>query len=443
MKLQCSCSAKYAFDVTPVAGLTIFIDGGDPIGRPGDSLNLNAVTSSLFQAGPAADKGGFDIDATPTTSYDHLEGVTVTSIAPGGTPDNNLIAIVAGTNGDDDLTAQGVAAGTVDVTVNGGPTVRYIGVADLTLQGQNGDDDIDIDIQVENLKVAFTADGGLPSVTGDELTVTGVNNDAPDNVNWTPNPVSTEDGTLTVNGETIHAVALESVLYDGEGDHDNLSVLGGGRFVHTPGSAIDSGTLALGSLLAIGYVNLGATGTVTADGTSGGDTLVSLASSGSDTVDITFTNDNNLDLDLSDAHGKHVKLRTIAVENYEVRTLSGNDVINLNATFNVTGLFTVYADDPGGAGSDSFNFTDVGATAVGITPSVTNSNLQLVSGVFTNGYFHVTVTCQAGFVYVLQGSTNLTSWASLSTNSNTTGTFTFTDTTTPALQQRFYRTQRQ
>ena len=100
----------------------------------------------------------------------------------------------------------------------------------------------------------------------------------------------------------------------------------------------------------------------------------------------------------------------------------------------------VFDDTAGDAGVIASGWTLGLTTAQTIpTPSVPTT----LSGVFTNGYFHVTVTCQAGFFYVLQGSTNLTSWASLSTNSNTTGTFTFTDTTTPALQQRFYRTQRQ
>jgi hypothetical protein len=53
------------------------------------------------------------------------------------------------------------------------------------------------------------------------------------------------------------------------------------------------------------------------------------------------------------------------------------------------------------------------------------------------------VTGQPNTVYVVQASTDLTSWVSLSTNSSATGTFTFTDTTTPAPQQRFYRTVRQ
>ena len=62
-----------------------------------------------------------------------------------------------------------------------------------------------------------------------------------------------------------------------------------------------------------------------------------------------------------------------------------------------------------------------------------------LSGSFTDGQFHLTVTGQPG-VYVVQGSTNLTSWVSLSTNTNTTGTFNYTDTTAPVPDSRFYRT---
>ncbi|MCO6458749.1 MAG: hypothetical protein J5I93_25865 [Pirellulaceae bacterium] len=369
------------FDVTPALTLSIFIDGGDPIGLVGDTLILQADNTSVYHAGPENDEGGFEIDGTPITSYDHIESIVVNDPGTGGNA-NDLVATVCGTHGDDDITAQGIATNVVDVTVNDGPTVRYDGVAELILEGKNGDDDIDIDIQVETLNVEFTADGGLPSVVGDTVTVTGVNNDAPDNVTWTPDPTSTENGTLVVDGETINVVNTESLLYDGEADGDNLSVIGGGRFVHTPGSTADAGRMALGSLLAIDYVNLGAAGTVTADGTSGGDTLVALGSNGSDTLDITLTNDDDIDIDLTGAAGTHVDLRSNNVESYEIRSLAGDDRINLSATFNVSGTFRVFAGDPG-AGSDSFYFSDPGTAAVGITPDGGASDNQLVSGVFT------------------------------------------------------------
>jgi uncharacterized repeat protein (TIGR01451 family) len=65
-----------------------------------------------------------------------------------------------------------------------------------------------------------------------------------------------------------------------------------------------------------------------------------------------------------------------------------------------------------------------------------------LSGAFSGGHFHLTVTARPSYVFLVQGSTNLTSWVSLSTNTNTTGTFTFIDATPPAPQQRFYRTKR-
>ena len=67
----------------------------------------------------------------------------------------------------------------------------------------------------------------------------------------------------------------------------------------------------------------------------------------------------------------------------------------------------------------------------------------VLSGYFSGGQFHLTVTAAPDAVYVVQGSTNLTSWVSLSTITNTTGTFTYIDTTTPAPESRFYRTVRQ
>jgi len=75
--------------------------------------------------------------------------------------------------------------------------------------------------------------------------------------------------------------------------------------------------------------------------------------------------------------------------------------------------------------------------------SVSSSLPASVSGSFSDGYFQLTVTGQPNTVYVIQASTDLTSWVPLSTNSSPSGTFTFTDTTAPAPQQRFYRTMRQ
>jgi subtilisin-like proprotein convertase family protein len=90
---------------------------------------------------------------------------------------------------------------------------------------------------------------------------------------------------------------------------------------------------------------------------------------------------------------------------------------------------------------------DAGVIASGWSLTLTNAQAlpiaydpPVVSGFVSDGYFHLTVTAQPGFEYIVQGSTNLTSWVALSTNVNPTGTFTFIDTTAPAPQLRFYRT---
>jgi subtilisin-like proprotein convertase family protein len=100
----------------------------------------------------------------------------------------------------------------------------------------------------------------------------------------------------------------------------------------------------------------------------------------------------------------------------------------------------VFDDTVGDAGVIASGWT-LDLTTAPTLPTI--SVPTTLSGVFTNGHFQLTVACQPGFVYVLQGSTNLMSWVSLTTNTNTTGSFTFTDATTPAPQQRYYRTLRQ
>ena len=106
-----------------------------------------------------------------------------------------------------------------------------------------------------------------------------------------------------------------------------------------------------------------------------------------------------------------------------------------------TGSFTNTANVVGG--EEDLN---LGNNRTNATTTVTVGGPAILSGTFTNGQFQLTVTASPGYVYVVQGSTNLTdltNWVSLSTYTNTTGTFTYTDTTTPAPQSRFYRTLRQ
>ncbi len=58
---------------------------------------------------------------------------------------------------------------------------------------------------------------------------------------------------------------------------------------------------------------------------------------------------------------------------------------------------------------------------------------------YSNGQFFVTINGAIGPDYVIQTSTNLLVWESVSTNSSPTLPFTFTDTNTAALPAKFYR----
>jgi uncharacterized repeat protein (TIGR01451 family) len=76
--------------------------------------------------------------------------------------------------------------------------------------------------------------------------------------------------------------------------------------------------------------------------------------------------------------------------------------------------------------------------------SVTTVDIPIpatLSGAVSNGEFHLVVTAQPGFTYVIEGSTDLVSWQALSIETASPGgTIKFTDTSTPSFSQRFYRT---
>jgi len=58
---------------------------------------------------------------------------------------------------------------------------------------------------------------------------------------------------------------------------------------------------------------------------------------------------------------------------------------------------------------------------------------------FSNGFFNMTFTGPAGSNYVLQTSTNLLQWTSVSTNTPSVSPFVLTETNTPGVEARFYR----
>ena len=117
-------------------------------------------------------------------------------------------------------------------------------------------------------------------------------------------------------------------------------------------------------------------------------------------------------------------------------SLLGSAVSGLGNSYTLT-----WSNAPPGSYSLSASATDnLGATSLSAAALITVQplTLNLVSGLATNGAFNLMFAGQNGQAYVVEVSTNLTSWAPLLTNTPVTGVVTLTDTNV-ACPQRFYR----
>lgn len=358
------------FNVTPSPTTAIFIDGGDPVGvLPGDQLNIDAGADNVtFNAGPESDQGAFLVGANQPVSFDNIESAAITTT---GT------VTISGTNGDDDITIIGLGANSLSVSVNGGPAVVYTGLTALTVQGLAGDDDIDIDVNVPDLGVAITVDGGLPVATGDELTITGIDGTA-DTPIWTP--TSQDDGTFTVAGTTITVNDVESLIYDGEADNETLTVNTPAAIDSTirvtVGSTRDAGRVAVDSLLAVSFQNLGFTGTVAINDPDAGDAdrIVYDGTAGNDSFTVT---DNTVDL--VNGAGNHVDLTQTNVEALTLNGFDGDDTFTINASALWTGGIVVSAGNPSASDNVILNGT-AAADVIALTLAATGDTVTGVVG---------------------------------------------------------------
>jgi hypothetical protein len=103
------------------------------------------------------------------------------------------------------------------------------------------------------------------------------------------------------------------------------------------------------------------------------------------------------------------------------------------AQANSTNAFSVSVTDSGSPVMSATNSFTVFVNAV-IVP--TNSSASVV---VSNGVFQMTVSGAAGPDYIIQGSTNLTDWQSLFTNTPTTLPFTYTNLNASNYPARFFR----
>lgn len=384
------------FNVTPVANVPIFIDGGDPVATTpfaaGDAL---VITGNLgfagFGAGPESDEGSVTTDLGEV-SYDHLESLSISDIAG-----DDMQFSVSGTNGDDDITLIGQQQFGYTVSVNGGPAILVTGSNNAALSGLSGDDDFDVDLNVANLDVTITVDGQSPVADGDRLTITGVagTNDA---ANYTPGAANSATLNLVTSAGPISVFSIESVTYSGENDNETLTVSGTGRFTHRPGSSIDSGSVQVDSTIPLAYVALGGGGRVAIDATGLTDSLVAFGGASSDRIDIA-ANTGNIAL-ISDL-GAHVVIDRAAFANLEnviVDGLEGDD------QFTVTGpqpyrSVSLLGNDPSASDSASLigDGSDMSYATGGQSQTATGGGLGVVT---LSGIEHVSLDAGAGNIRI-------------------------------------------
>jgi hypothetical protein len=309
------------FNVTPSPTVAMFIDGGDPIGaKPGDLLNIIAgVDPVTFNAGPETDEGGFVVGANQPVSFDHIESLAIT----GGGP-----AVINGTNGPDAITVIARDASThpgtdgeqdFTVSVNTGPELLFVNVASLAVNALSGSDQVTLQTPAPNNAewgVAVSVDGGLPAADTDRLIVQ-TPGAAAETVVYTPS--ASDGGTLELAtlSSPVTITGIEGLSYDGQGDKDNLTIVGTGgadTIVHTPGATNQAGSFQVNSLLALGYQNLGTGASLTADGVGGMDTLVYNGTAANDAFTIGSLGEVTLNSRL-----------TVNTANVEALTLEGFD----------------------------------------------------------------------------------------------------------------------
>ncbi len=375
-------SGADAFNVIPSAATSMFIDGGLPAagaaGIPADTLLVSVPASASITQGADSTTGQILTGGGAVVNFAAVEAV-VLSAGDGGTLTVNAT--------DDNDTIAAADVGVDAVWVNDGPVIVFIGFSSLTLNGRFGNDQFSI--SPTGLAVtSITVNGGDPTAS-DSVVVTGTA--GADAITYTPSGI--DAGTVQVNAAPAVILAtVEHLTISGQAGGDTLTVVGAAaneRYVHTPGNAFDAGSVGITNLtagltnLGVSYVGLGLGGAVVVDGggAQGGlDTLVALGTGGRDIMTGTFTATDAINLVLISDIGGHVPVQTIAVENYTLDTLEGDDIINLRAAVDATGNFTVQAGGP--SGSDVLNLLGDPATVetVTIAPDTFNPLDQDIDG---------------------------------------------------------------
>jgi len=287
---------------------------------------------------------------------------------------------------------------------------------------------------------------GLAIVT---LTVTSVNDapvgnsdsantleDTSVTINVLANDRDPEGAALTITGiSSLNGIPGQTGTVPGGDPADNtvisgMAIVSGTKVIFTP-SANFTGTAAFSYIVSDGTNS--ATATVTVIVAPVNDAPVANSDD--------FTLSSNTPLTIPAAG---VLRNDTDVENDVLTATLVSSVTHGSLSFNSDGSFT-YTPTVDYVGGDSFTYYagDGSATSAVTTVSLTITNTNTVfnfsSGVMTATGFEFKLSGPTVASVVIEASTNMTDWTSISTNSGLSGDVVITDTEAAKFGQRFYR----
>lgn len=300
--------------------------------------------------------------------------------------------LVQATNGDNAINLTNVTFASPAVTgygisIDGQPIYSFIDKINLSIDAGAGDDTVNINIPLPEATAhplsSISVFGNDPTAS-DTLIVNGTTGS--DTINYSPS-ATIGSGSVQVNAEpTINFTTMESVVVDGQGGNDALTVTtpaGGNYVAYTPGAAADAGTIAVR-----------ATGTGTARvpltfqhiGAGGSVTFATLNDGRADNLELYGTNNSDA-FTLSSGSTAFILSATTAsvtdtlhlnsIASVSLRGLEGDDVFNVSGIGSLPYSVNIDGGDP--SGSDVVNLTfpvanvvvNLGNDSLGATTSIT------------------------------------------------------------------------
>jgi Ca2+-binding RTX toxin-like protein len=372
-------------NVLAAGGLNYTVLGGNPIGAPGDTLTVNSSATMTVTPGPTNDSGSVDAATTTPTnvSYREIELLVISGGGGGainGTNGNDVITVIAR-----DSSFNGGADGIQDftVSVNAGPDILFLNVANLTVNALNGDDKVVLHAPAPNnaaWNVNVTVNGGASSAVGDQLVV-----ETPFANQATYTPSASNAGTLVVlNGvnpiTNVTITDIENFVYDGQSGGDSFTLVGtsaANAFRLTPGAANDAGTLSMDSTLPVTFQNLGATGQVVVNGNGGADSLTYYGTAANDSFTVaTSVLGGQVNLNA------RVPLLTANVATLTLEGVAGDDTFTLVPTVAASPYTTLnlHGGPPATPAGSQANLTAAAGADVAVSGQVVTQSGKVVAG---------------------------------------------------------------